>query len=353
MPILNNLTVNEITDGPEYYIGLTKAQLNQEIQNDTSATKTINFTALGATDVSSFALAYAYSKCRSLHTVDMSIITRLSGTYCCYGAYSGSGVNSLDLSNLTVVAGQYAAGNMASLAYPSGGTLTYNLSKLESITGNYGCTGMFHAANVTGVDLPALTSISGSYACYSMFSDNPTLTTMNMKNLTTVTGNSVFSEFLRGAAITVAKFESLSVASGSLVFINTFQNCTSLQSLYFYALSSFGGNTNQFNNMLNGCSNVTVHFPMAIQSTIGSWSSVTGGFGGTNTTVLFDIVTSAVGADTNTYQRQEKDSTSTATAWTYNDTLYYTSGNAEPQVGDTIYSDSACTTAVTTISSIA
>ena len=99
---------------------------------------------------------------------------------------------------------------------------------------------------------------------------------------------------------------------------------------------------------------------MAVQSTIGSWADVTGGFGGTNTTVLYDIVTTITGADSNTYTRSEKNSTATATAWTYNDTLYYTSGVSnhtagvnEAQVGDTIYSDSACTTAVTTISSIA
>jgi hypothetical protein len=53
--------------------------------------------------------------------------------------------------------------------------------------------------------------------------------------------------------------------------------------------SSFGPSTNQFNNMLQGCSNVTVHFPATIQSTIGNWSSVTSGFNGTNTTVLFDL----------------------------------------------------------------
>jgi hypothetical protein len=92
---------------------------------------------------------------------------------------------------------------------------------------------------------------------------------------------------------------------------------------------------------------------MAIQSKIGSWSDVTNGFGGTNTTVLFDIVTTLTGVDTNSYTRSQKNSTATATAWDNGGTLYYTSGTAEPVVNDTIYSDSACTTAVTTISAIA
>jgi hypothetical protein len=53
--------------------------------------------------------------------------------------------------------------------------------------------------------------------------------------------------------------------------------------------ASFGSYTTQFNDMLRGCSNVTVHFPAAIQPTIGSWTSVQNGFSGTNTTVLFDL----------------------------------------------------------------
>jgi hypothetical protein len=112
--------------------------------------------------------------------------------------------------------------------------------------------------------------------------------------------------------------------------------------------------------MLSGVTGCTVHFPLALQSTYSSDGRFTNGFSGTNTTVLFDLVTSLTGADSNTYARSEKDSTATATAWTYNDTLYYTSGVSddtngvnEPVVGDTIYSDAACTTAVTTISAIA
>lgn len=43
------------------------------------------------------------------------------------------------------------------------------------------------------------------------------------------------------------------------------------------------------NNVLSGVRSCTVHFPAAIQSTIGNWTSVQNGFGGTNTTVLFDL----------------------------------------------------------------
>lgn len=70
-----------------------------------------------------------------------------------------------------------------------------------------------------------------------------------------------------------------------------FSGCTSLTTLSFPALTStsFGSYTNQFNYMLKGVTGCTVHFPSNLQSVIGSWSSVTSGFSGTNTTVLFDL----------------------------------------------------------------
>ena len=111
--------------------------------------------------------------------------------------------------------------------------------------------------------------------------------------------------------------------------------------------------------MLRGVTGCTVHFPSNIQSVIGSWASVTGGFGGTNTTVLFDLpaTVTLTGANSVDYQRDPNYDTGTALAW-YNETdgydvPFYTSGTSDPTVGTTIYSDSSCTTAVTTISSIA
>ena len=41
--------------------------------------------------------------------------------------------------------------------------------------------------------------------------------------------------------------------------------------------------------MLRGVTGCTVHFPSNLEAVIGSWSDVTNGFGGTNTTVLFDL----------------------------------------------------------------
>lgn len=62
-----------------------------------------------------------------------------------------------------------------------------------------------------------------------------------------------------------------------------------LSSVSFDVLEDLGTRTDQFDDMLEGVTGCTVHFPSALESTMQSWTSVTDGFGGTNTTVLFDL----------------------------------------------------------------
>lgn len=242
-----------------------------------------------------------------------------------------------------------------------------DMSDVEEVSGASVCAYMFYSnQNITSLKLSKLKTIDGAFTLDNICHGCTSLANIDFAALESFTSTSTsaygFQSAFASTQLQTLRFPSLNMMPGGRVFTSAFDYCRSLQSLWFYALNtnSFGTRTNQFNNMLSGCTDVTVHFPIRIQSTIGSWTDVTNGFGGTNTTVLFDIVTTLTGADGNTYTRQEKDSTTTATAWVYNDTLYYTSGvsdNAngvnEPEVGDTIYSDSACTTAATTIATVA
>ena len=238
-------------------------------------------------------------------------------------------------------------------------TITGNLdlSKLKTVSGNGAFKQCFNGCSgITGLDLSSLETINGSDCFSSAFSGIRATGVLSFPSLRSITGNSACAYMFTGAVpVSVVKFQSLNSVKSTWCMGNFLYAAPNLTDMYFYALdtNSFGSYTNQFNGMLGNTSGVTVHFPMRIQATIGSWADVTAGFGGTNTTVLFDIVTSLTGADTNTYARQEKDSTATATAWVYNDTLYYTSGATEPSVGNNIYSDSACSIVATTVSAIA
>ena len=283
------------------------------------------------TDVGEYLLINAYRNTPSSvlsGAIDLSSLTTVSGSYACSSMFYGcTGITSVDLSSLTTLNGSNACQYMFQNCT---GITSLDLSSLTTVSSNYAASGMFQGCTgITSVDLSSLTTVSGSSACYYMFYGCTGITSVDLSSLTTLSGSNACQYM--------------------------FQNCTNLTRVSFYALTptSFGAQTNQFSKMLQNVTGCTVHFPMAIQATIGAWTDVTNGFNGTNTTVLFDIVTSLTGADSNTYTRSQKNSTSTATAWTYNNTLYYTAGTTEPSVNDSIFSDASCTTTETTISAIA
>ena len=339
------------TTAPAYYIEKTKDANNKLLNGSTL----INLS--GVTELSSHVLEYAYNNNTNITgAVDFSSVTTISGSFSCRNMCENcTGITSVDLSSLTTISGSFSCSSMFN---GCSGITSINLSSLTTISSSSNCANMFiNCSGITGVvDLSSLTTISGISLCQSMFSRCTGITGVNLSSLTTISnGYSNCSSMFNGCSgITSIDLSSLATISGSNDCQSMFNGCSNLSRVSFYALdtNSFGSSTSQFNKMLNGVTGCTVHFPMRIQSTIGSWSDVTAGFNGTNTTVLFDIVTTLTGADSNSYVRTQKNSTSTATAWTYNNTLYYTSGTTEPSVGDTIYSDAACTTTVTTVSSI-
>lgn len=166
-----------------------------------------------------------------------------------------------------------------------------------------------------------------------------------------------------GSSMASARFYSLKNI-GPTAFNGAFAGCGGVE-VYFDAVrpTTFSSYTNQFNNMFNNTGNngATIHFPSNMQATV---ETLTGypNFGANSgkLTILYDLPATVVltGADTVNYERNPVADTSTALSWRVDgtnakSTPYYTSGTSDPVIGDTIYSDAACTTAVTTISSIA
>lgn len=230
-------------------------------------------------------------------------------------------------------------------------TVDLSLLKNSGFSGTLGGSmfnsSFYNCTSLQTIDLSFIKKSSVYAGMQSILQNCTSLTYADLRNFESVSQNNNISLFQGCTSLRKQKFESFKTVATNL--LNWFANCQDLH-VYFYALTTPSSSsywTSFFGTGNNVATNCTVHFPINMSSTMGTWS-----FGGTNTTALFDIVTSITGADTNVYTRQEKDSTSTATAWNLNDTLYYTSGTTEPTVGDTIYSDSACTTAVTTIDSI-
>lgn len=366
MPIINQVVAGS---GGGSFIGIQKAiDANGKLVN---SSQVIDLT--GVTDMEKNALYYAYSSNTNIPsgTTFTNPAQMISGDYAMMNCFYGTNLQKLLCPNLVRITGSgvfssclNSCEELDEIAFP----------KLEFIGSHYGSSlksicsrgnqyGTFYLTSVSFPKLKTIRTDSGGTAeCQQAFFYQCALASVELPELEEVNGSSACEQMFYHTALVTIRFPSLKVLQGSKAFGQIVGMNSTLQSVWFYALDtdSFGSTTNQFNKMLSGDTGCTVHFPIRIQSTIGSWADVTAGFGGTNTTVLFDIVTSLTGADGNTYTRSEKDSTSTATAWTYNDTLYYTSGVSnndagvnEPSVSDAIYSDAACTQALTTIAAIA
>ena len=170
-------------------------------------------------------------------------------------------------------------------------TTAPTFANLTSISSNglrscfYGCTSLIAAPTFTN-----LTSI-GNYGLYCCFDGCTSLTTApTFTNLTSIGDRGLYNCFYGCTSLTTAPTFASLTSIDEYGLYQCFEN-TKITSISFPALksTSFGSRTNQFNNMLSIVTGCTVHFPSNLESVIGSWSDVTSGFGGTNTTVLFDL----------------------------------------------------------------
>ena len=181
-----------------------------------------------------------------------------------------------------IIDGVYKIPEATSFSLPSNAT---NVGKYALAYAFYSCP------SLTSVDLSSLTKVSGEAAFYEAFYNCTALTSVDLSSLTTLSGrNALASAFDVCTALTSVEFSSLTTVSGYHALYNTFSRCNSLTSLSFPALTVSGlqYGSSQFDNMLYGVTGCTVHFPAAVKAKIEATSGYPN-FGGTNTTVLFDL----------------------------------------------------------------
>ena len=220
-----------------------------------------------AVDLGEKALYYAFYDDIRLDNVDFNNLVNISGVSAMnYAFWGATRLSSFYAEHLETITGQYAL----SYAFYKSGIQTVYLPELKEINSNGIWNYAFHScSNLGTVYLPKLEYINGSGALAKAFGvpegSTNSLSSVEFTSLKT----------LRGV--------------GSLRYL--FENRTNLQSLYFPALrsDSFGNLKNQFDNMLAGIDGCTVHFPSNLQSILSTWTSVQNGFGGTNTTVSYDL----------------------------------------------------------------
>ena len=210
--------------------------------------------------------------------------------------------------------------------------------------------GAFSYAGVKSANFSALTTIAASNAFGSCFEDS-SLESINFNALQSITGNYGLTAAFLGTNLTNVSFQNLTTITGQGALQSTFSGCSSLQSLSFPALTTVANESEEiFSWMLDSVVGCTVHFPSNMQATIGNWTDVVSGFGGTNTVVLFDLPTSQmIMVQASVYNRTPSKDTATSWCWYRAATALgpekalYVPNTALPQVGDMTYLDAACT----------
>ena len=334
----SSVTVN-LPNVPDYYITKTSTT----VTGGKKLGKSTSFIDLtGIVDLDSYSLTYSYwysnittadmssltkisgnyacqdmfNNCTSLTSCDLSGVTTISGACACQNMfYSASHLTSCDLSGLVTISGQQACQNMFTNATLS----SVKLNSLTTISGYQACRQMFYTAGQLGaVDLSSLTTISGEEGCYQMFSNNCTscdlsglitatgrnacyrmfygctrLQSIDFSNLTTIGYRCFLEAFYNCTGLTVVRFPKLASFTDSQCFYDAFQKCTGLTDVYFPALihpdlTTDPYYTSKFEMMLYQCNGVTVHLPANFTDVF-----TTNVFDGTNTTILFDLPSTA------------------------------------------------------------
>lgn len=243
-------------------------------------------------------LNYCFRGTQISGAIDLSSLTSVGQTGLGSTFYNCPNITSADISSLT----NTIYNNAFNSTFRSCTSLTsVNFGGLTSISGDQAFGETFRGCtNLVTVNFNSLTTITGgtvNNALSNTFYDCTSLTTMPFTALESIVDNVFYNTFRNCTALTTVSFTALNsiimTVNTSSPFWAPFNGCTNLTDVYFPALTftSFGSYTTQFDNLLGGTSNVTVHFPSNLQSVIGSWTSVQNGMGGTNTTVLFDLTT--------------------------------------------------------------
>ena len=276
---------------PELYRSFSVDE-NGVLTSDTQCSKLCDFSKVKTIDNNTgqpFCRAYQYNS--NLKEVKFSSLEAISGTYVFNEAFQYcTSLEKVDFSKLKqILSGQSNFGRAF-----------------------YNCT------NLQTVDFSSLILLNGMDTSFqSTFSDCTSLETVDFHNLAIINNDQIASAFNNCTSLKSVDLSNLTIIKhanrGSCSSL--FNHCTNFESVNLDNLAIFDTNNqnsymfNQtkitklnfplayttkslnttFDNMLYGCSNVTVHFPAEWENDMSTWSSIQNGMGGTNTTILWDL----------------------------------------------------------------
>lgn len=161
-----------------------------------------------------------------------------------------------------------------------------DLKRIKAYGLGYFCT---YSSDLETASFPELEEVA-DYGLSKAFYNNENLISVSFPKLKKITGQSSLASICEGCKnLESIDLNSLEYLSESCLYY-AFRN-TKLKTLSFPSLKkeNFEKDLNFFNYMLQNVNDCTVHFPLELEDYIVDFSSVISGFGGKNTSILFDL----------------------------------------------------------------
>lgn len=251
----------------------------------------INAVFNGVKDLEDRALANKFTNNKFIKSANFPDLEKLSNPRSLYSCFSGSSIESLNFGKLETITsldtGVEYNGALAFCLNSTKSIRSIEFQKLKTVDMYDAFYNFATSSGIEEANFPLL-RFAGNSTFNGAFYDS-LLNSICLESLE-VAGNRCFYYCCSETPLESVSFNKL-YSVGKQCFLYCFSDCENLKHLYFYSLNanSFGGNNSCFSGMLDGSEDVVVHFPVGLDTTIGDWTAVLSGFGGVNTTILYDL----------------------------------------------------------------
>ena len=264
-------------------------------------------------------LRYTFANCNNLTgNIDLSRLQTIDPASLRY-TFANTAITSIDLSSVNSISSAvetsepgYYEGSMECTFMGCSNLSSFNLSSLSTIGYMGMCDCFSGCSSLTSANLSSVTYVDEE-GLSGTFGGCSALTSVDMSNLTAIGSYGLKNAFSGCSNLTSVNLSSLEEISdpADCGLEYAFCECTSLSSLsfpsfvwkdwYYYIeqewddesedwIEYISGYVPLMTNMLYGVTGCTVHFKSSLQSTdFVNLPEVLNGFGGTNTTILFDL----------------------------------------------------------------
>lgn len=267
-----------------------------------------NLVRIGNNSTETAIFSGAFTNCQNLTKADFSNLVQIVAPQAFQEAFRGC----VNLTQFIIPSTMSFSNNAFTNALTNTGITSFNVT-YDSSTGGLFQNCFVDCKNLTNAEFLSSNAHStglGEFA--SAFKNCTNLLTANFCAHNSAPSAAFLNAFMNCSNLYFVNFHSLYFMQAN-GFNNAFNGCTNLKSFDFTNLGrgygdafgnmfrdsgienitfpSFTSYSSGIKNMLTNVSNCVVHFPSGMESSMNTQPDVLAGFGGTNTTVLFDLPT--------------------------------------------------------------